>query len=89
MLTAYRVAAAYLTEGVYGQPATKAKADKRTARAETVGQAVRESGLPRSELYITSKYQHGEIQLSVRASLYKVRLHALCSYFRELTRQAA
>ncbi|KAJ7704717.1 NADP-dependent oxidoreductase domain-containing protein [Mycena olivaceomarginata] len=47
---------------------------------ETVGQAVRESGLPRSELYITSKYQHGEIQLSVRASLYKLKLQYLDLY---------
>lgn len=46
-------------------------------RAETVGQAIKESGLARSELYITSKYARGEIQLSVRASLYLVRPSSL------------
>ncbi|KAF7364888.1 Aldo/keto reductase [Mycena venus] len=47
---------------------------------ETVGRAIRESGLPRSDLYITSKYQHGEIQMSVRASLYLLKLQYLDLY---------
>ncbi|KAJ7486188.1 NADP-dependent oxidoreductase domain-containing protein [Mycena galericulata] len=47
---------------------------------EPVGQAVQESGLPRSDLYITSKYARGEIQLSVRASLYKLKLQYLDLY---------
>ncbi|KAJ7160047.1 NADP-dependent oxidoreductase domain-containing protein [Mycena filopes] len=47
---------------------------------ETVGQAVRESGLARSDLYITSKYRHGEIQLSVRASLFLLKLTYLDLY---------
>ncbi|KAJ7867996.1 Aldo/keto reductase [Mycena leptocephala] len=48
--------------------------------AETVGRAILESGLPRSDLYITSKYQHGEIQMSVRASLYQLKLQYLDLY---------
>ncbi|KAJ6504600.1 NADP-dependent oxidoreductase domain-containing protein [Mycena vitilis] len=47
---------------------------------ETVGQAIKDSGLPRSDLYITSKYQHGEIQMSVRASLYLLKLQYLDLY---------
>ncbi|KAJ7256786.1 Aldo/keto reductase [Mycena haematopus] len=47
---------------------------------ETVGRAIQESGLPRSDLYITSKYHHGEIQLSVRASLYQLKLQYLDLY---------
>ncbi|KAJ7913492.1 Aldo/keto reductase [Mycena leptocephala] len=47
---------------------------------ETVGRAILESGLPRSDLYITSKYQHGEIQMSVRASLYQLKLQYLDLY---------
>ncbi|KAJ6584070.1 NADP-dependent oxidoreductase domain-containing protein [Mycena vulgaris] len=46
----------------------------------TVGRAIRESGLPRSDLYITSKYQHGEIQMSVRHSLYQLQLQYLDLY---------
>ncbi|KAJ7673514.1 Aldo/keto reductase [Mycena rosella] len=47
---------------------------------ETVGRAVRESGLPREELYITSKYARGEIQMSVRASLHLLKLQYLDLY---------
>jgi diketogulonate reductase-like aldo/keto reductase len=39
---------------------------------KSVGTAIRESGLHREELYITSKYSGGKIQESVRASLDKV-----------------
>ncbi|KAJ7069517.1 Aldo/keto reductase [Mycena amicta] len=46
----------------------------------TLGQAIRESGLARSELYITSKYGAGEIQLAVRASLYQLKLQYLDLY---------
>ncbi|KAJ7143517.1 Aldo/keto reductase [Mycena crocata] len=47
---------------------------------ETVGRAVRESALPRSDLFITSKYHHGEIQMSVRVSLYLLKLQYLDLY---------
>ncbi|KAJ7022720.1 NADP-dependent oxidoreductase domain-containing protein [Mycena alexandri] len=53
---------------------------QRYSTEETVGQAVRESGLARSDLYITSKYGYGEIQLSVRASLYLLKLTYLDLY---------
>ncbi|KAJ7451650.1 NADP-dependent oxidoreductase domain-containing protein [Mycena latifolia] len=46
----------------------------------TVGRAIQESGLSRSELYITSKYARGEIQMSVRASLYQLKLQYLDLY---------
>ncbi|KAJ7079742.1 NADP-dependent oxidoreductase domain-containing protein [Mycena belliarum] len=46
----------------------------------TVGRAIRESGLPRSDLFVTSKYHHGEIQFSVRASLYQLQLQYLDLY---------
>ncbi|KAJ7078674.1 Aldo/keto reductase [Mycena epipterygia] len=46
----------------------------------TVGRAIRESGLPRSDLYITSKYAYGEIQMSVRVSLYQLKLQYLDLY---------
>ncbi|KAJ7213862.1 NADP-dependent oxidoreductase domain-containing protein [Mycena pura] len=46
----------------------------------TVGQAIQESGLPRSDLYITSKYASGEIQMSVRASLFQLKLQYLDLY---------
>ena len=45
---------------------------------EFVGTAIRESGLDRSELYITTKYDGGDIQESIRSSLDKV---CLCSPF--------
>ncbi|KAJ6611434.1 Aldo/keto reductase [Mycena sp. CBHHK59/15] len=47
---------------------------------ETLGQAIRESGLARSDLYITSKYARGEIQLAVRASLYQLKMQYLDLY---------
>ncbi|KAF8214915.1 Aldo/keto reductase [Mycena galopus ATCC 62051] len=47
---------------------------------ETVGQAIIESGLPRSALYVTSKYQRGEIQMSVRVSLHLLKLQYLDLY---------
>ncbi|KAK7048634.1 Aldo/keto reductase [Favolaschia claudopus] len=46
----------------------------------TVGQAIQESGLPRSDLYVTTKYHHGEIQFSVRASLHYLKLQYLDLY---------
>ncbi|KAJ7778379.1 Aldo/keto reductase [Mycena metata] len=53
---------------------------QRYSTEETVGQAIRESGLARSDLYVTSKYGYGEIQLSVRASLYLLQLTYLDLY---------
>ncbi|KAJ7758095.1 NADP-dependent oxidoreductase domain-containing protein [Mycena maculata] len=47
---------------------------------ETVGKAIQESGLPRSDLYVTSKYASGEIQSSVRESLDKLKLNYLDLY---------
>jgi hypothetical protein len=39
---------------------------------ESVGKGIRESGLKREELYVTTKYQKGDIQSAVRNSLAKV-----------------
>ncbi|KAF7348286.1 Aldo/keto reductase [Mycena sanguinolenta] len=48
---------------------------------ETLGRAIQESGLPRSDLYITSKYSRpGDIQLAVRGSLSNLKLKYLDLY---------
>jgi diketogulonate reductase-like aldo/keto reductase len=39
---------------------------------ESVGKAIKESGLSRDELYVTTKYDGGDIQEAIRASLKKV-----------------
>jgi diketogulonate reductase-like aldo/keto reductase len=41
---------------------------------ESVGTAIRESGLGRDDLYVTTKWGIGEVQDAVRASLSKVCL---------------
>ncbi|RDB22004.1 hypothetical protein Hypma_010812 [Hypsizygus marmoreus] len=47
---------------------------------ESVGVAIRESALPRSDLYITTKYGYGPIQETVRTSLGKLGLKQLDLY---------
>ncbi|KAF7314625.1 Aldo-keto reductase [Mycena kentingensis (nom. inval.)] len=46
----------------------------------TLGKAIYESALPRSDLYITSKYAHGDIQTAVHHSLEELRLKYLDLY---------
>lgn len=46
---------------------------------ESVGVAIRENGLSRDELYVTTKYARGNIQEAVRESLAKVGPHPLTS----------
>ncbi|TFK52297.1 Aldo/keto reductase [Heliocybe sulcata] len=41
---------------------------------ETVAQAIRETGLNRSDLYITTKYDGGDIQEAIRTSLSKLEI---------------
>ncbi|KAL0961394.1 hypothetical protein HGRIS_006345 [Hohenbuehelia grisea] len=47
---------------------------------EGVGAALRESGLERAEVYVTSKYGGGDIQDAVRTSLHKLGLKQLDLY---------
>ncbi|KAI0057694.1 Aldo/keto reductase, partial [Artomyces pyxidatus] len=47
---------------------------------DSVGLAIRESGLDRSDLYITTKYGGGDIQDSVRSSLYKLGVKSVDLY---------
>lgn len=47
---------------------------------EFVGTAIRESGLDRSELYITTKYDGGDIQQSIRSSLDKLDVKSVDLY---------
>lgn len=42
------------------------------ANESSVGTAIRESGLSRSELYITSKYGYGDVEVAFNASLKSV-----------------
>lgn len=46
---------------------------------DSVGTAIKESGLDRDNLYITTKYGGGDIQKAVRTSLSKVR-NWICLY---------
>jgi diketogulonate reductase-like aldo/keto reductase len=41
---------------------------------DSVGVAIKESGLARSEVYVTTKYTQGDIRDSVKSSLSKVFL---------------
>ena len=53
-------------------------ASKGYQNEEAVAIAIRESGLDRSELYITSKYSGiNSLEEAIRASLEKVRYHLL------------
>ncbi|KAH7925585.1 Aldo/keto reductase [Leucogyrophana mollusca] len=47
---------------------------------EYVGLAIKETGLPRSSLYITTKFSEGDINESVKASLRKLRLEYVDLY---------
>lgn len=40
---------------------------------ESVGEAIRLEGIPREELYITTKYDGGDVEDKVQKSLDKVR----------------
>ncbi|TFK33024.1 Aldo/keto reductase [Crucibulum laeve] len=47
---------------------------------ESVGVAIRESGLARSDLYVTTKYGGGDIQEAIRASLSKLDIKSVDLY---------
>lgn len=52
--------------------------DSEVYRNETsVGRAIRESGLPREDLYITTKWSFGEIKDAISTSLTQVSLFSL------------
>lgn len=49
------------------------------ANEQYVGAAIRESGLPRQDVWITTKYNGGDMLEAVHTSLRKVRLSAVQS----------
>ena len=53
---------------------------------EAVALAIRETGLKRSELFITTKYGGGNIENAIRTSLNKVRTYLLLTFFHHLDR---
>lgn len=45
------------------------------ANEESIGLAIRESGFQRDELFVTTKYDGGDIQKAIRESLTKVCMY--------------